>query len=103
MSFDGTVNLSLIDLGSNSLLAPGSKFTLISYFGTWDGDIFNGYADDSTFTLLGNEWYINYDDVSAGSINGGAFNNAVTLTAIPEPTVSFLGGIGALLLLRRRR
>jgi fibronectin-binding autotransporter adhesin len=103
LSFDGTVNLSLIDLGSNSLLAPGSKFTLISYFGTWDGDTFNGYADDSTFNLLGNQWYINYDDLSAGSINGGAFTNAVTLTVIPEPAAALLGSLGLLALLRRRR
>ncbi len=103
LSFDGTVNLSLIDLGSNSLLAPGSKFTLISYFGTWDGDTFNGYADDSTFNLLGNQWYINYDDLSAGSINGGAFTNAVTLTVIPEPAAALLGSLGLLAMLRRRR
>jgi fibronectin-binding autotransporter adhesin len=103
LSFDGTVTLNLVDLGSGSPLTPGSKFTLISYFGTWDGDTFSGYADDSTFTLLGNEWLINYDDLSAGSINGGAFTNAVTLTAIPEPATALLGGLGLLALLRRRR
>jgi uncharacterized protein (TIGR03382 family) len=76
---------------------------LISYFGTWDGDTFSGYADDSDFTLLGNEWRINYDDVSAGSVNGGAYANAVTLTVIPEPSAALFGGLGLLALLRRRR
>jgi hypothetical protein len=53
--------------------------------------------------LLGNQWYINYDDLSAGSINGGAFTNAVTLTVIPEPAAALLGSLGLLALLRRRR
>lgn len=103
LSFDGTVTLSLTDLGSNSLLALGSKFTLISYFGTWDGNTFSGFADDSEFTLLGNEWRIDYNDVSAGSLNGGTYSNAVTLTVIPEPTTAMLAGLGLLALLRRRR
>jgi len=103
LTFDGTVTLSLADLGAGSILALGTKFTLISYFGSWDQDTFNGYADDSAFTLFGNEWRINYNDVSAGSVNGGAFTNAVTLTVIPEPGAALLGGLGLLALLRRRR
>ena len=95
---------NLADLGANSLMAPGTKFTLISYFGSWAaGDVFDGYADDSDFTMFGNEWRINYDDVSAGSVNGGAFTNAVTLTVVPEPRAALLGGLGLLALLRRRR
>lgn len=103
LSFDGTVTLSLTDLGSNSLLALGSKFTLISYFGTWDGNTFSGFADDSEFTMFNNEWRIDYNDVSAGSVNGGTYSNAVTLTVIPEPGTALLGGLGLLFLLRRRR
>lgn len=103
LSFDGSVTLSLTDLGSNSLLALGTKFTLISYFGVWDGETFSGFADNSDFTMLGNEWRINYDDISAGSVNGGTYNNAVTLTVIPEPGAVLLGGLGLLVLLRRRR
>ncbi len=104
LDLNGTVTLSLTDLGTNSLLALGTKFTMISYFGSWTtGEIFNGYADDSSFTMFGNEWQINYDDVSAGSVNGGAFTNAVTLTVIPEPDVTLLGGLGLLALFRRRR
>jgi autotransporter-associated beta strand protein len=104
LDLNGLVTLSLTDLGTNSVLSNGTKFTLISYFGSWtSGDIFSGYTDDSDFTLFGNEWRINYDDVSAGSVNGGAFSNAVTLTVIPEPAAALLGGLGLLSLLRRRR
>jgi fibronectin-binding autotransporter adhesin len=103
LNFDGSVTLSLADLGSNMALTIGSKFALISYFGSWDGGTFNGYADESEFTLFGNEWRINYNDLTAGSINGGAYTNAVTLTVIPEPRAALLGGLGLLALLRRRR
>ena len=104
LDLNGTVTLSLLDLGAGAALANNSKFALISYAGTWTpGDIFNGYADDSVFTLFGNEWLINYDDTSAGSLNGGAFANAVTLTVVPEPGAVLLGGLGLLALLRRRR
>lgn len=104
LDLNGTVTLSLLDLGAGAALANNSKFVMISYAGTWTpGDIFNGYADDSVFTLFGNEWLINYDDTSAGSLNGGAFANAVTLTVVPEPGAALLGGLGLLALLRRRR
>ena len=99
----GTVTLSLADLGSADLLGIGTKFNLISYAGTWNGFEFNGYADDSTFTAFGNEWLINYNDVSVGAVNGGLYANAVTLTVIPEPAAALLGGLGLLVLLRRRR
>ena len=103
LDLNGAVALSLADLGSNSLLTNGTKFTMISYFGAWDGDIFSGYADDSDFTMFGNDWRINYNDVSAVSVNGGAFANAVTLTVVPEPGAALLGGLGMFALLRRRR
>jgi hypothetical protein len=103
LSFDGSVTLSLVDLGTSSVLATDTKFSLISYFGSWDGEFFNGYADDSTFTFSGNEWRINYNDTSAGSVNGGLYANAVTLTVVPEPGAALLGGLGLLALLHRRR
>jgi autotransporter-associated beta strand protein len=103
LSFDGTVTLDLSDLGTSSLLTLGTKLTLISYFGTWDGDTFSGYSDDSEFTMFGNEWRINYNDVSTGAVDGGSFSNAVTLTVVPEPSAVLLGGLGLLALLRRRR
>ena len=104
LDFNGTVNLNLVDLGANVALAAGTKFTLLSYAGAWtSGDVFSGYADDSSFTAFNNEWLINYNDTSAGAVNGGLYSSAVTLTVIPEPASALLGGIGTLLLLRRRR
>jgi autotransporter-associated beta strand protein len=104
LDLNGTVTLNLTDLGSGDLLAAGTKFALISYSGSWiAGDVFNGYADDSIFTLFNNSWLINYNDLASGSVNGGSYTNAVTLTVIPEPAAALLGGLGALFLLRRRR
>jgi autotransporter-associated beta strand protein len=103
LDLDGGVTLSLADLGGNSALALGTKFTLISYPGIWDGDTFSGYADDSVFSLYNNQWRINYGDTPAGAVNGGLYANAVTLTVIPEPAAALLGGLGLLALLRRRR
>lgn len=104
LDLNGTVTLDLTDLGTGSALGIGTKFSLISYAGIWSpGDIFSGYADESTFTAFGNEWRISYDDTSAGAINGGLYTNAVTLTVIPEPAAALLGSLGLIALLRRRR
>ena len=85
--------LSMSDAGS-TVLAPGTKFTLISYSGAWNNNTFSGFADDSTITLGVNQFVLNYNDISAGSSNfgGGSFTNAVTLTAVPEASAFWLGG-----------
>ncbi|MCU0795626.1 MAG: autotransporter-associated beta strand repeat-containing protein [Akkermansiaceae bacterium] len=104
LDLNGTVALDLIDLGTAAALTAGTKFTLISYSGSWtSGDIFNGYADDSIFTFSGNDWLINYDDTPAGAVNGGSFTNAVTLTVVPEPAVPLLSLAALGLFFRRRR
>lgn len=95
----GTI-LDLVQLGTYT---GGDKFTLFAYDGILSGN-FDGHADDSTFIAAGGSWLINYDDSSAG-FNGGisANDTYVTITAVPEPAASLLGGLGTMLLLRRRR
>jgi autotransporter-associated beta strand protein len=94
-----SATLTLSDLFGNSY-NMGDKFTLAAYdtlIGT-----FSGYADDTAYVFGGGEWLINYNDDTAG-LNGGAGSNFITMTAIPEPSASLIGGLGMLALLRRRR
>lgn len=103
LDLNGNVTLSLTDLGSSAVLPNGTKFTLISYSGSWNGNPFVGKPDDGTLSFSGNQWMLNYDDISAGSVNGGTYVNAVTLTVVPEPTTALFGSLGLLALIRRRR
>lgn len=71
--------------------------------GTWSITRTGGVSDFDTGTYTGVaenfKFYVSNTD------NGDAANNmfANNLTVIPEPSAALLGGIGALLLLRRRR
>jgi hypothetical protein len=61
--------------------------------------------DDSNFIVNGQSWRINYNDTTGGSNYSSeqTLANFVTLTAVPEPSAALLGGLGAIMLLRRRR
>lgn len=62
---------------------------------------FSGMAHLSTITLDGYEWQISYQaDSVGGTFTGG---NDVALLAVPEPGAAVIGGLGVLMLLRRRR
>ena len=107
---NATTTLTLTDLAGSWNWVNDTKFTMINYSGSWNGGLFvmNGdvLEDDSNIIIAdGKGWRINYNDISGGSNYSmeQAYSNFVTLTAIPEPTVVTLGGLGALLLLRRRR
>ncbi len=117
LTIAATATLTLTELNT---LASGTwdnneKLTLISYSGVWNGGLFdyagaNGglggaLTDDSTFTFNGVQWQFNYNDTAAGSNYIGDLTtpNYVTMTVVPEPRAALLGGIGMLLLLRRRR
>jgi autotransporter-associated beta strand protein len=94
----GTV-LDLVQLGTFTV---GDKFTLFGYTtGNLTGT-FDGLGDGDEFTAAGGDWKILYEDTSAG-LNGGTGTSFVTVTAIPEPAAALLGGLGLLMLLRRRR
>lgn len=104
----GVSTVSFSDLGSGTTLALGTKFTLISYDGAWNGGVFTGYADDSTFSFAGNTWQINYNDTSAGTnftSNATAFGTSfVTMTTVvPEPSTWALLGLGLIALLTFRK
>jgi hypothetical protein len=91
--------LNLIQLGTYT---ANDKFTLFAYqTGNLTGT-FVGLDDGAEFTDAGGLWKINYFDGSPG-LNGGTGTSFVTVIAIPEPSAALLGGLGALLLLRRRR
>ncbi|MES2660955.1 MAG: autotransporter-associated beta strand repeat-containing protein [Verrucomicrobiota bacterium] len=106
----GTI-LTLTDLAVSTALLDGTKFTLISSFGAWNGGLFTylgtPLTDDSTFVIGLNEWKFDYND----SVGGGNFignttgaTNFVTMTVVPEPNVAaLLGGLGLIALLRRQR
>jgi fibronectin-binding autotransporter adhesin len=98
--------LTINELGAGTWL-PGEKLTLISYTATWNGGLFNyggTLADDSNFMFSGVQWLFNYNDTSEGT-NYTADSNGtfVTMTVVPEPRAALLGGLGLLMLLRRRR
>ena len=109
--------LTLSELGVAGTLALRDRLTLIDYAasggGVWGGGFFrfggNELLDGEIFSALGYQFAINYDDTSNAPVslfgsgdlsNGGSY---VTLTVVPEPGVVWLGGLGVVLLLRRRR
>lgn len=110
LNIGANVTLDLTDLASLSeVLAVDTKFTLLSYTGTWNNGTFNGYADESTFLFGNNQWRINYNDLTGGdnfTADQSGASGFVTLTVIPEPSSSGLvglGGLGALMARRRKR
>ena len=67
--------------------------------------IFSGLAQDAFVVNYGGyDWKISYNADSVSNTFAGAANgNDIALMAVPETSTALLGGIGALLLLRRRR
>jgi fibronectin-binding autotransporter adhesin len=106
--------LSLSDMATISTQVTGTKFTLISSIGSWNGGLFlydagSGLAplaDDSLIAFGANTWLINYNDIAPGmnyvDDTSGA-NYFMTITAVPEPSVSLLlSFVGLFFFLRRR-
>jgi hypothetical protein len=123
VAVNGALSLTnvTLSLDSATLLALASgiwsvndKLTLISYKDAGSGITsgFAGYTDGANYSFGSNLWTFNYNDTSTSGTNYGtdaianSQNYFVTMTvaAIPEPSVTLLGGLAALgLLLRRRR
>jgi len=105
-----TTILTIADLAASPTLFPeNTKFSLVNYTGSRTGGLFtydgNTLADGSVFFDGLNNWQIDYNATSGGSNQSGAqvAGNFVNITAVPEPTVLMLGGLGLLTFLRRRR
>jgi autotransporter-associated beta strand protein len=92
--------LSLTQLGD---FTAGDIFTLFAYDNAITGT-FSGLAEGDTFTAAGGDWKIFYAATEAGlnTTTQSGFNY-VNIQAIPEPQAALLGGLGLLLLLRRKR
>ena len=54
----------------------------------------NAPNNNDYYSLGGQLWRIKYDDTPAGTVNGGAYGNAVTLTAVPEASTFLVLGLG---------
>lgn len=107
---NGLVNLTLTDLATNdTAFANGTVLSLINYSGTWNNGVFtfggNDLANGEEFSDGLNTWRIDYNSATGGSNFSGEYitGSFVNLTAVPEPSIAFLGMLGALSLLRRRR
>lgn len=93
-----------------ALAAYGSKFTLISYFGGWDGGLFTVdgslVADGGTFLIGQNRWLFNYANNTGGGNFSGDQAGAVrfvTITAVPEPGILLIANLAIIGWLARRR
>jgi fibronectin-binding autotransporter adhesin len=96
----GAVTLAASDLGS-SVLAMGTKFTLINYGGTWNGGTFIGLPNYYPNLVIGsNRYMIRYDDTTGGSNFGGGSvgpgSAFVTITAVPEASAFLTIGLGGI-------
>jgi len=93
--------LNLSDIAATSQVLPdGTKFTLMSYAGTWDLGTFN-LAPDGGAVLAGvNSFMIDYDDSTPGlnfpsdtPIGAGISYVTLTVAAVPEPAAFLFGGL----------
>lgn len=91
--------LDLVQLGTYT---TNDKFTLFGYQTGHLTGTFAGLSDGAVFTDAGGDWKINYFDTTSG-LNGGTGTSFVTVTAVPEPRAALIGGVGLLMLLRRRK
>src|SRR5262249_49859483 len=100
LSITNGAKLNMTDSG-NTALANGTKFTLISYGGSWNltpfQDLSGTPLTDNSLVIVGvNTYRLKYADGSGGSnFGGGTFSNFVTLTVtvVPEASAGLFGGL----------
>jgi autotransporter-associated beta strand protein len=112
LSLFGIVSLDVGDLASSpTAFDEGTTFSLINYADTWNGGLFtvNGDAigNGETFTDGLNTWRLDYTATTGGVNFSSQYSNAnfVNIVAVPEPPVLAIvaaGGVGFLMLRRRR-
>ena len=108
LNVTGSVSLAGLLAVNTGLYVPnnGDLFFLIANDGTdaITGKFSNAnYNDTTVFTLGGRDWRISYKANFGSNEFVTLTGNDVALMAVPEPNVALIGGIGVLLLLRRRR
>lgn len=98
-----------LSTSTNPLFPSNSELNLVGALGAdvtafggivvdWDGNLFASLSTDGLNSGL---YSINPNTGAATAI--GSFGNGVTSLAVPEPSATLLGVVGALALLRRRR
>lgn len=110
LNLTGLVTLTLADIATSpTAFGVGTVFSLINYDGAWNNGLFtyggDTIANGDEFAAGLNTWRLDYNAATGGSnFTGDQITGSfVNITAIPEPSGALLGGLGALLLLRRRR
>jgi len=111
LGLNGDVDFTLGDIAFSPVsFANETVFTLINYLGSWNGGLFrfngNTISDGGSFFALNTEWILDYDSTIGGDNFTGQYqpnSSFVNITAVPEPSAALIGGLGMLVLLRRRR
>jgi hypothetical protein len=93
---NGTVNLTLTDLGADVALPEGTKLILVDYSGTWAAENLLSYggnpvANNSNITLGANSYIVNYSDPA---VDGTALTLTVG-TAVANPYETWINGFSA--------
>ena len=112
MGTTGTLTSAINELATGNTSNITVKLTYLSDAGggnynyqadvDWDGETHTS----GSFTRATNTWdkvYVNTNSVSLNVLGDTYTVGGASVTTIPEPTAALLGGVGALLLLRRRR